>query len=463
MAAQSSFIELVSQSPVGRVLRENVYFAFGSGRFKYDCVECGAKCCRGHGYQLHAEDVPYQLSQRHTLAVFLDKPSGPAGEYIVQNLAPSCFFLSEDGRCDIQSRHGYCAKPETCRLFPFNNLRKVRKYLVVSPHLSLCPLEVAAGSGSSCSDHDKLYETMAAFGIRSSIHEAIATTGDVDTAIKQEVQIRALCDELSHLAIYRPLAVEQLRLLKGPVDDDSAETAVERFEHDMFEALGERPSREALMNPSLVTTMIAVTPVLRSQLLFLATRDRRAPEALVPACRIPYVLIALNALAALAIDAGMRRVTYQTVMSLFTGSRSLLAILACADQSMRWRPSSAVVWPLKHEREFEPGYLAVVKSLLRGRHGQTLGELLSINAPTDGPRRSVFLKQVARALIGRISAEAEDARGGRWNPRRAIQRLTLQHLSPTLLDAIAERQARRRSETSCPPNPTDEDRPTALN
>lgn len=34
------------------VSADHVYFTFGDGRLTYDCVRCGSKCCRGHGYHV---------------------------------------------------------------------------------------------------------------------------------------------------------------------------------------------------------------------------------------------------------------------------------------------------------------------------------------------------------------------------------------------------------------------------
>ncbi len=32
------------------------------------------------------------------------------------------FFLTAENRCSVEERAGHDAKPETCRLFPFNNI-----------------------------------------------------------------------------------------------------------------------------------------------------------------------------------------------------------------------------------------------------------------------------------------------------------------------------------------------------
>lgn len=129
----------------GNYSSERLYFAFRSDGFSYDCVSCKAHCCRGHGYSLSTgQELDTQLRLRPSLRMFLS--SNDAGtSYHVSNCAPACFFLTHDNTCSVQVTSGYQAKPETCRLFPFNHFRRVGDFLIILPHVSLCPLKVSPG------------------------------------------------------------------------------------------------------------------------------------------------------------------------------------------------------------------------------------------------------------------------------------------------------------------------------
>src|SRR2546422_9504145 len=100
-----------------------VYFAFANGRFGYDCVACGAKCCGGHGYELGlGVELQAHIARAPAVRFFLDRcEAEAASHYHVRNCAPNCFFLNDQRMCGVQVEFGYASKPETCRLFPFNN------------------------------------------------------------------------------------------------------------------------------------------------------------------------------------------------------------------------------------------------------------------------------------------------------------------------------------------------------
>ena len=116
-------------------LRPLIYFPFPSGRLGYDCVTCQAKCCRGFGYMTTVgAELDRQFEMRPTLPLFVSPPDPrtSGGQVSIGNCAPGCFFLADDGRCDIHRERGFAAKPETCRLFPFNNFRRVGRFLIVA-------------------------------------------------------------------------------------------------------------------------------------------------------------------------------------------------------------------------------------------------------------------------------------------------------------------------------------------
>lgn len=170
-------ITLRAFAPEVHVSGQDVYFAFPSGRLKYDCVCCGAKCCRGYGYIIGSgADAHVALRPRLSLFV-LPSEQGPG--YHVSNCPPACFFLTDEGRCGIHEAQGHDAKPETCRLFPFNNLRLFGHFLVVAPHTTICPLEITPAAETS---HESRYATllseMASQGIDANIPVMSPPDGD---------------------------------------------------------------------------------------------------------------------------------------------------------------------------------------------------------------------------------------------------------------------------------------------
>src|SRR4029079_2829320 len=108
----SQTITLANNGARIEIPADRVYFAFPSGRLSYDCVTCGAQCCRGHGYNLDvAHDLKRQMAASHTLRFFLDPcEAGAADNSHARTLKPACFFLTDQNACDIQAKHGYDAK-----------------------------------------------------------------------------------------------------------------------------------------------------------------------------------------------------------------------------------------------------------------------------------------------------------------------------------------------------------------
>ena len=118
-----------------------VHFTFGSGRLAYDCASCGAQCCRGHGFLAReGAEVATLLNEAPELLVFLERGHSQRHYVDTRNLAPGCFFLDASSLCRLHAAHGEAAKPETCRLFPFNDVLTSDGALIVRPHMALCPL-----------------------------------------------------------------------------------------------------------------------------------------------------------------------------------------------------------------------------------------------------------------------------------------------------------------------------------
>lgn len=174
-----------------------MYFAFADGRLHYDCMSCGAACCRGHGYTLSiGAEVNQHLEGRSALRFFMTTSGlASSSRVFVDNCPPSCFFLTDTGHCRIHVDRGHRFKPETCRLFPFNRLRRLGAFLVVAPHLSLCPLQVTPpGVRSRTSSHDTLLEALADQGVATKIPDGVAPNGHLDHTVMVEREIVELSE-----------------------------------------------------------------------------------------------------------------------------------------------------------------------------------------------------------------------------------------------------------------------------
>jgi hypothetical protein len=114
-----------------------LHFAFADGAIGYDCVACGARCCKGLGFALGGGELVQLLARAPGLAPFVQPMRGAVH---VLDLEDGCWALGDDGRCGVEVAHGREAKPSTCRLFPVNRLTRVGGAMVVDLQLTHCPL-----------------------------------------------------------------------------------------------------------------------------------------------------------------------------------------------------------------------------------------------------------------------------------------------------------------------------------
>ncbi len=137
----------------------STYFTFPDGALRYDCQTCGQRCCRGRGFSLGGDELIPLLGKVPRLATYLRlRPGGSA--YAV-DVTDGCWFLKSDGHCQIEVEHGRAAKPSTCKLFPFNRVFRVRDVRVIDVNTTLCPVQVADGSGVR---HQEILDDIAAVG-----------------------------------------------------------------------------------------------------------------------------------------------------------------------------------------------------------------------------------------------------------------------------------------------------------
>lgn len=429
--------------------RERVYFPFASGRFAYNCHECGAQCCRGHGYDLHSGvELQVQLRTRPAIKLFLDGGTESRPNYFtVASCPPTCFFLAGDGQCSIQTQHGYNAKPETCRFFPFNYIHLVGHYVVVAPHPALCPLDVMpAGSQAKESDHDWLFENMAAQGMNAEVPRwpgrGNATTG----IIESERSLVARSEHYLSSAQYLPFALDQLLALPTSMSPHAGNLATERpslsalecFARTVAELLGVPPDRCRQWDPNVVRVLIATTPVIRAELI-LGRDDVRLDQ-------VPYLLIALGIIAGLAVDAGMQTVTYQTVLRLFTSYLPLLVMLSLLERHIVWHDRALIPFACGRNGH-QASYIRIARALLpSASHSRryTLSQILEREVRWDGLERLSFLKNLSRCISGRVGVV--DHRASRpprllRGIRPVVQRIALRLLGDSLLTAVANRQS----------------------
>jgi Fe-S-cluster containining protein len=435
MTIQSGSIQLRASQPSQEVRYQDVLFMFASGRFTYDCVRCNAKCCRGYGYGVEP-GVPFQaqLSAAPAMWFFVEPVvAGKNDAYEVRNCPPGCFFLTGTGMCGIQAAHGYEAKPETCRLFPFNRFRRIGHNLLVTPHVGICPLEVLpAGRSSANSDHAQLLSIMGDHGIHMPIPDGVCGAGDVTRRLALEQQILENSEQYLEGRDYESFVAAQEiagRQLDKDLDPDSPQGGAVPSEFYILleQVLGTSPEVKHRRDAALVRTLTASTPFLRTELLFpLSTAPR--DHALHPA-QVPDFLRALHWFAAFAQEAGLADVSFQALTTMFTDHRPLLTLLAHINVEMEWRPGDPVDASSKSTSEFQVRYLRIAEALLPSSRWvqKPLGQLLIEHIDFEGLRRIDFLRFIARRLMGRIVPVTRKlgTRRRTLDCRRALQRLTV--------------------------------------
>jgi hypothetical protein len=121
--------------------KKSVYLAFPDGVFHYVCRECTQNCC----FRSAEFDGSFGKQMQHLVQLY------PAMEItavrrrgdVLAFATPSgrCYFLDQDNRCGVETRHGKEAKPACCSLFPFNSYSRIGKTFVASLN-TLCPIRL---------------------------------------------------------------------------------------------------------------------------------------------------------------------------------------------------------------------------------------------------------------------------------------------------------------------------------
>jgi Fe-S-cluster containining protein len=433
-----AYINEAGHAESQRIGSDRIYFAFSSGRFGYDCVTCGAKCCRGFGYSLGSQaELASQLSRRPEVAVFLDR-IGARGA-TVQNLPPGCFFL-EGGRCQIHAGLGYAAKPETCRLFPFNRIRLLGDHLLIGPHLGLCPLQIAASdSPSKESQHKVLLDELARAGVSAEVSRAVCI-GEPATAVLLERQIVALSERHLDRGDYLAFAEEQMAaaddVLQAPLAGTTDREGLARFQQHVSTLLGVPIPTN--VGPECVRTLVAATPALRAEMLFKAPRRLAIDGPPAELDVVPRMLVVVDVLARLASAGGTCPVTYQTLFKMYLDMTPLIELLAYVDEPVMWDPGAEIEWLVNAREDVCYQYYAVVEALLRTpASGRSLGHILEEILCASSASRPRVLKELAYRLRGRLIRLG--ARASRAKQRTLKKRLQQWVLCVVSAEAVAAR------------------------
>ncbi len=438
---------------------EHVYFAFPSGRLGYDCVICGAKCCRGFGYLVsNGHELLHQLERRPHIRYFLDRAEGST--HRAMNAAPACFFLATDATCEVHSSAGYEAKPETCRLFPFNNMRLAGSYLIVAPHVSLCPLEVrAAGTVSDQSSHETLFGEIARRGISSRIMRCDGIVGDLDRLVALERRIVALSAAGERERSFTEFIDVQTKLTReagfesavsheGSGGPPTTSASAGEMLAMMCRVLGLRATELDTAGAPACDTVVVMTPFLRSQLLFVEARAADsgiAAPSVLEIGRVPNMILATYAVAQLAHLAGMRTITFLTVSKLFSEYPDLIWMLAHLDEALQWKDDRQLDLTVDREAPFHLQYLRFTRALLPARQRrapQALGDLLLEHNTCEGLEQVKFLKFVAsRVRRDAVScARPGVTRFSASKMKAAIQRWSIENIGEEQLVAASARR-----------------------
>lgn len=131
---------------------------------QYSCTECG-KCCRvPWRIRLFQDEVDriktfesYKRLEREGFQplVVVDEKF-----QINRKSNARCYFLADDGLCDIHREQGVAAKPSVCQLYPFNLVRTPQGYFVSMAFT--CPAVISGAGGAANAHAEELANTVVA-------------------------------------------------------------------------------------------------------------------------------------------------------------------------------------------------------------------------------------------------------------------------------------------------------------
>jgi hypothetical protein len=215
-----------------------------------------------------------------------------------------------------------------------------------------------------------------------------------------------------------------------------ARERVERFSDHLRRALGVWPSPSHDTDSALIRTMVAATIIVRSHLAFASVTS---PEAWPTLERVPFALLTLQKLAALAHETGMSRISYQTIIALLTAYRHFIRLASFSDCSFKWDPASEI----RFSREKEQStidytcYVRVMKALLsNGPTRLTLGQILHEYYSNVPIGRLASMELLSARLTGRLVPSLAPVR---LSSRLSIRRWIFMKTPEDVLVRISDR------------------------
>lgn len=437
----------------------DIVFTFASGALQYDCVACGAQCCRGHGFLVDRGPTLVGLLRRSpALHPFLMHPGrGNTEQLRVNNGPPGCFFLADDGRCSVQLEDGYAAKPETCRLFPFNHFGRIGRFLLVRPHPGLCPLTVnPSASESAGSAHQFLLQELAVAGVTVPIPEYATSEPDIERLVALERAITTASARRDTVPTYRAFVLKQIALARAHdlvTDDRSAhDTALHDFATRSQRWFGLPETAADHADPELTQILVGLTPYLRSTLLFRrASGSTGSAVVQLPLALVPYALLVLALVVAAAKEVGVRHITFQSVTRLLDDFGPVIWLLSQQDQQLCWRRDERIPLSPLQSGHLRTAFVEVARALLpasQARTPRSLSEILSAYAPASPADRALFIRELAPALFNAVVPVSEEHLSRRSKGVRAIRRAAQSRVERWMLasfepDALLALHARR--------------------
>ena len=452
-------VRLESSSGYRDIPADDIYFAFPDGGITYDCVECNGTCCRGNGYSLNrSNELAVHIQNNPTIHLFAQYDLGQTTEanISIANFLPSCFFLTDSGLCRIHTEQGPTNKPETCRLFPFNNLLALDDYLIVTPHPKLCPLKACSSDKrDDKSRHDLLLKEMMRSGVSAGVAHCVSPrdlNGSSVIAIEKAVlqlseksRVGTSYEEFTAMQIAETtLRIQGGSASSGDTIKRNAQHLAGDFLQRSLRILDVGSSAVDLEDPALTRTMIAATPFLRALLVFNnPSGSLRNVEEAADLMRVPYILLGTFLMAALAKSAGMGVITIQTLADVMRKYFPLLVTLSNADAVMVWKRGK--VLPLA-PTGWNQGDIQSIKTAkaLRARSQEknrlTLEQIVTEHCIFEGVDRSRFLLLISSRLAGALAPlkSSDNGKAG-WNATAGsmIQRLAMNVLDEqTFLDIL---------------------------
>jgi hypothetical protein len=184
--------------------------------------------------------------------------------------------------------------------------------------------------------------------------------------------------------------------------------------------------------------MAVTTPYLRARYLFRSPNDVTQEGDIE---RLPFIALSLYILLALAVDAGMSDVTFQTVNRLLGDQGPLLWLLGHLDARVLWRQDRKVQMHFTGSPSERGAYAKIVRRIAAQRFAkkhETLGAMIVDQIPRSTLERVAFLRRLGYHLAPNVIAARHEV-GGRTRVRPYIEQFVVSCASETVLATLAER------------------------